>query len=132
MAAERGATAREEFEESDVSGLSTHILDLSAGRPASGVAIGLYRHGPGEPVLLVEHRTDADGRAQLLAAGALEAGGYRLAFAIGDYFKASGATATEPPFLDVVVIDFNVADAGQKHHVPLLVSPFGYSTYRGS
>jgi len=79
-----------------------------------------------------DHRTDADGRAHLLAAGALEAGGYRLAFAIGDYFAASGAAATSPPFLDVVVIDFNVADAGQKHHVPLLISPFGYSTYRGS
>jgi 5-hydroxyisourate hydrolase len=115
-----------------VSGLSTHILDLSAGKPADDVAVWLYRRGEGEPVLMGEHRTDVDGRAMLLAAGSLEAGGYRLAFAIGDYFAASGAATTSPPFLDVVTIDFNVADAGQKHHVPLLVSPFGYSTYRGS
>jgi len=115
-----------------VSGLSTHILDLAAGRPAGGVAVSLYRREAGEAHLLSEHRTDADGRAQLLAAGALQVGGYRLAFAIGDYFTASGAETTQPPFLDVVTIDFNVADPGQKHHVPLLVSPFGYSTYRGS
>jgi 5-hydroxyisourate hydrolase len=115
-----------------MSGLSTHVLDLSAGRPAGDVAVSLYRRGGGEPVLIGEHRTDADGRAQLLAAGALEAGGYRLAFAIGNYFTGSDDQTAGPPFLDVVVIDFNVANAGQKHHVPLLVSPFGYSTYRGS
>lgn len=132
IAAERGAATRPDLKDSDVSGLSTHILDLAAGRPAGGVAVSLYRRGSGEPTLLGDHRTDADGRAQLLTAGALQAGGYRLTFAIGDYFKGSGAAPTEPPFLDVVVIDFNVADAGQKHHVPLLVSPFGYSTYRGS
>ena len=62
---------------------------------------------------------------------ALVTGAYRLAFAVGDYFKASGAAVTDPPFLDVVIIDFAVADAAQHHHVPLLISPFGYSTYKG-
>ena len=115
-----------------MSGLSTHVLDLSVGRPAGDVGVSLYRLNAGSATLLGKHRTDADGRSQLLGAGALEAGGYRLAFEIGIYFKASGAVTADPPFLDVVTIDFNVADAGQKHHVPLLVSPFGYSTYRGS
>ena len=62
----------------------------------------------------------------------MQVGGYRLAFEIGAYFKASGASASEPPFLDVVLVDFAVADVEAHHHVPLLVSPFGYSTYRGS
>ena len=115
-----------------MSGLSTHVLDLAAGKPADGVVVRLYRQDAIEPRLVGEHRTDGDGRAQLLPPGALGAGGYRLAFEIGAYFAASGAPATTPPFLDVVVIDFNVADPAQRHHVPLLVSPFGYSTYRGS
>ena len=115
-----------------MSGLSTHVLDLAAGKPAAGVGVRLYRRGAAEPRLIGEHHTDGDGRAQLLAAGRLETGGYRLAFEIGAYFAAAGAPSTTPPFLDVVVIDFNVADPGQRHHVPLLVSPFGYSTYRGS
>lgn len=115
-----------------MSGLTTHVLDLAAGRPASDVVIRLYRREDGEVSPIDEHRTDVDGRARLLDREGLAVGGYRLAFEIGAYFKATGAAVTTPPFLDVVIVDFAVADAGQHHHVPLLVSPFGYSTYRGS
>jgi len=115
-----------------VSGLTTHVLDLSAGRAAAGVIVWLFRRGGGEPRLIGEFRTDADGRARLLDGEALETGGYRLEFEIGAYFKTAGAAVSDPPFLDVVVIDFSVADPASHHHVPLLVSPFGYSTYRGS
>jgi 5-hydroxyisourate hydrolase len=113
-----------------MSGLTTHILDLAAGRPAADVAVALFRAGADTPLITL--RTDVDGRGRLLDEQALAAGGYRLAFSVGDYFQAQGAAVTDPPFLDVVVIDFSVADPGQHHHVPLLVSPFGYSTYRGS
>ncbi len=115
-----------------MSGLTSHILDLAAGRPAAAVGVRLYRRD-GETVSLIsEHLTDADGRARLLPGEAMQVGGYRLAFEIGAYFKASGAAVSEPPFLDVVLVDFAVADPETHHHVPLLVSPFGYSTYRGS
>lgn len=113
--------------------LSTHILDLTSGRPAGDVAVRLYARGSSaEPRLIAERRTDADGRARLIETGHLAAGPYRLAFDIGAYFDRAGAAVTDPPFLDVVVIDFNVADAARHYHVPLLVSPYGYSTYRGS
>jgi 5-hydroxyisourate hydrolase len=98
----------------EMSGLTTHILDLAAGRPAADVAVALFRAGAAAPLITL--RTDADGRCRLLDGEALTAGGYRLAFSIGDHFRASGAAVSEPPFLDVV----------------MLVSPFGYSTYRGS
>jgi 5-hydroxyisourate hydrolase len=112
--------------------LSTHILDLAAGRPAADVGVRLFsRHDP-EPRLQAERRTDGDGRARLIEPGRLTAGPWRLAFDIGAYFVRTGADLAEPPFLDVVVIDFAVADPGRHYHVPLLVSPFGYSTYRGS
>ena len=115
-----------------MSGLSTHVLDLAAGRPAVGVVVQLHRRRGGETHPVGEYLTDADGRATLLDGEHLEAGGYRLAFEVGDYFQSSGATVTAPPFLDVVIVDFSVADPTLRHHVPLLVSPFGYSTYRGS
>ncbi|PXA76335.1 5-hydroxyisourate hydrolase, partial [Caulobacter sp. D4A] len=86
----------------------------------------------GPPTLLLASATDADGRARLLEGEDLAVGGYRLEFEIAAYFAASGAKVSDPPFLDVVTIDFAVADPAQHHHVPLLVSPFGYSTYRGS
>ncbi len=106
--------------------LSTHILDLTSGRPAGDVAVRLYARGSSaEPRLIAE-------RARLIETGHLAAGPYRLAFDIGAYFDRAGAAVTDPPFLDVVVIDFAVADAGRHHHVPLLISPYGYSTYRGS
>jgi 5-hydroxyisourate hydrolase len=115
-----------------ISGLTTHVLDLTVGRPAADVAVRLYRHSDGEARTLAERRTDADGRARLLEPGELQVGGYRLAFGIGDYFSLTDAAVNSPPFLDVVVIDFAVADAAKLLHVPLLVSPYGYSTYRGS
>jgi 5-hydroxyisourate hydrolase len=115
-----------------MSGLTTHILDTAAGRPAAEVAVRVFARRGGEVSLLSETRTDADGRARLVEGEDLAVGGYRLEFAVADYFKTSGAVVSDPPFLDVVVIDFAVADPTQHHHVPLLVSPFGYSTYRGS
>jgi 5-hydroxyisourate hydrolase len=115
-----------------VTALSTHILDLAVGRPAADVAVRLYSRGRGDDIPRAARRTDADGRARLLDPGDLTAGAWRLAFDIGDYFARSGADVSQPPFLDVVVIDFNVADAARHYHVPLLVSPYGYSTYRGS
>ena len=115
-----------------MSGLTTHILDLAAGRPAAGVVVRVSARRGEAIVPLARTHTDADGRARLVEGADLAVGGYRLEFEVADYFKASGAAAGDPPFLDVVVIDFAVADAAQHHHVPLLVSPFGYSTYRGS
>jgi 5-hydroxyisourate hydrolase len=115
-----------------MSGLTTHILDTAVGRPAAGVTVRVSARRGETVSLLGEIRTDADGRARLVEGEDLTAGGYRLEFAVADYFKASGAIVSDPPFLDVVVIDFAVADAAQHHHVPLLVSPFAYSTYRGS
>nr|WP_295109549.1 hydroxyisourate hydrolase [uncultured Caulobacter sp.] len=115
-----------------MSGLTTHILDQAAGKPAADVVVRVSRCEGGNVQLLAEFRTDADGRVRLIAGEALEIGGYRLEFAIGDHFKASGLPVTDPPFLDVVVIDFAVSNVEQHWHVPLLVSPYGYSTYRGS
>lgn len=115
-----------------MSGLTTHILDTAAGRPAAGVVVRVSARRDDEVRFLSETRTDADGRARLVEGDDLDVGGYRLEFAVADYFRASGAVVSDPPFLDVVVIDFAVADPAQHHHVPLLVSPFGYSTYRGN
>jgi 5-hydroxyisourate hydrolase len=115
-----------------MSGLTTHILDQAAGKPAAGVSVRVSRREGEALSPVAELRTDADGRARLIEGEALAVGGYRLAFSIGDYFKASGLPVTDPPFLDVVVIDFAVSNTVQHWHVPLLVSPYGYSTYRGS
>jgi len=102
--------------------LTTHVLDIAAGRPAAGIPVTLLRDG----AVMGETLTDADGRAVVLEA--LEAGVYELQFEVGEHF-ASGA---EPPFLDVVPVRFGVSDAESHHHVPLLVAPWAYSTYRGS
>ncbi len=115
-----------------MSGLTTHILDTAAGRPAAGVFVRVSARRGEKVSLLSETRTDADGRARLVEGDDLPVGGYRLEFVVADYFKGTGAVVSDPPFLDVVVIDFAVADTGQHYHVPLLVSPFAYSTYRGS
>lgn len=115
-----------------MSGLTTHILDQAAGKPAAGVAVRVSRREGSAVAPMAEFRTDADGRARLVAGEDLTVGAYRLEFAIGDHFKASGLPVTDPPFLDVVVIDFAVSNVEQHWHVPLLVSPYGYSTYRGS
>ncbi|WP_044335771.1 hydroxyisourate hydrolase [Sphingomonas hengshuiensis] len=107
--------------------LSTHVLDTTHGRPAAGVALRLQRGD----ALLFEGVTDADGRCAGLRDVAAPPGAYRLEFAVADYFRAAGVALPEPPFLDRVGIDFGIAGNGH-YHVPLLVSPFGYSTYRGS
>lgn len=106
--------------------LSTHVLDTAHGCPAAGVALELLS---GESASLFTGVTDADGRCPGLPP--LEPGRYRLTFAVADYFRGKGVTLADPPFLDVVGIDFGIADASH-YHVPLLVSPFSYSTYRGS
>lgn len=115
-----------------MTGLTTHILDQAVGRPAAGVAVRVSRREGSDMALMAEVRTDADGRARLVDGEHLKVGGYRLEFAIAEHFKASGLAVTDPPFLDVVVIDFAVSNIEQHWHVPLLVSPYGYSTYRGS
>lgn len=106
--------------------LSTHILDTMHGRPAAGVAVRLLAGD----ALLFGGETDTDGRCKGLPVA--EAGRYRLVFAVAAYFRAAGVTLPEPPFLDEITIDFGVAEGGGHYHVPLLVSPFAYSTYRGS
>lgn len=109
--------------------ITTHILDVSLGRPASGVALRLERLDGGAFRELARGETDADGRVSgLLAPGSLEAGTYRIRFEVGPYFAASGRT-TFYPYVEVV---FAIEATDQHYHVPLLLSPFGYSTYRGS
>ena len=114
--------------------LSTHVLDTALGLPARGVTIELHRLDQGQRKHIKTVETNADGRtdAPLLAADSLETGVYELTFHAGDYLRARGASLTDPPFLDQVVIRFGVSDSGRNYHVPLLLSPFGYSTYRGS
>jgi 5-hydroxyisourate hydrolase len=109
-----------------MSGLSTHVLDTAHGRPAAGVSVRLTRHG----MLLYEGHTNADGRCPGLPS--VQSGQYRLEFAVAAYFTGQGLSLPDPPFLDLVAIDFGVAEDAGHYHVPLLVSPFGYSTYRGS
>ena len=114
-----------------MSGITTHVLDTAAGRPARGVPVRLeVQMGAKGWVTLAERTTDGDGRVKdLLAQGSkLDTGTYRLTFGTGAYFTAQG----QPTFYPEASVVFEVRDAGQHHHVPLLVSPFGYSTYRGS
>ena len=114
-----------------MSGITTHVLDLASGRPASGVSVRLEVSSADRGwIVLTDKVTDADGRVRdLLAAGSkLDAGRYRLTFATGPYFAARGQDCFHPE----AAITFEVKDGAQHYHVPLLVSPFGYSTYRGS
>lgn len=112
-----------------MSGLSTHVLDLTTGKPAAGVGITLFRDG----AVVANAVTNEDGRcAGLQGEGELLAGRYRIDFGVGAHFAKSGAVAEDAAFLDVVSIDFIVPAGMTKCHVPLLVSPYGYSTYRGS
>ena len=115
--------------------LTTHVLDTARGRPAQGVRITLYRVDGEGHRRIAETVTNADGRtdAPMLAGAALTAGTYELVFAAGDYLRASGqAPAGGVLFLDEIPIRFGIPDPGQHYHVPLLISPFAYSTYRGS
>lgn len=113
-----------------MSGLTTHVLDTMHGRPAAGVALRLLQAGRA----VASAVTNADGRCDvpLMAGGALKVGTYRLEFDVGAYYRALGVVLPEPAFLETVAVEFGVADVGAHHHVPLLVSPFAYSTYRGS
>ena len=110
-----------------MSSLSTHVLDTAHGYPAAGMALHLLG---GDGASLFSGVTDADGRCPGLPA--LAPGRYALRFAVADYFRARGVDLPDPPFLDVVTIDFGIADADGHYHVPLLVSRFAYSTYRVS
>ncbi|PKM17025.1 MAG: hydroxyisourate hydrolase [Gammaproteobacteria bacterium HGW-Gammaproteobacteria-2] len=114
--------------------LTTHVLDTAHGRPGSGIAIRLYRCANASRQLLGAFVSNADGRcdAPLLADAALQVGRYELEFAVGDYFAGLGVALAEPRFLDVVSLRFGIADVSAHYHVPLLVSPYSYSTYRGS
>ena len=113
--------------------LTTHVLDTANGVPARGVAIELRRlEGDGRQSLVVSSVTDQDGRtAPLLQGDRIEPGTYELTFHIGAYFTHLGTVVADPPFLGDVIVRFGIADATGHYHVPLLVSPYGYSTYRG-
>lgn len=114
--------------------LSTHVLDTAAGVPAAGVAVDLYRiAADGKRTLLARRRTNADGRTDtpLLAGDEVAAGTYELVFHMGDYFRSCGAKLADPAFLDLIPLRFALA-AGGHYHVPLLATPWSYSTYRGS
>ncbi|EGJ09493.1 hydroxyisourate hydrolase [Rubrivivax benzoatilyticus] len=114
--------------------LSTHVLDTAHGCPAAGMVVTLQRLDGGTATTLKRLTLNADGRADgpLLAAHEMAAGRYRLLFEVAPYFRARGVELPEPPFLDTVSIDFGIADAAGHYHVPLLVSPWSHSTYRGS
>jgi 5-hydroxyisourate hydrolase len=117
--------------------LTTHVLDTASGMPASGVRVRLFAVGADDRSprrLLREATTNKDGRcdAPLLEGDAFKAGRYEIVFGAGAYFTALGAVLPKPPFVDDVVLRFGIADATQHYHVPLLVSPWSWSTYRGS
>ena len=114
--------------------LSTHVLDIARGVPAQGVVIELCSVHGSERRPLARTVTNEDGRtsAPLLDGDALETGVYELTFRAGDYFRLASVPMTSPPFLDDIVIRFGIGDPTRNYHVPLLLSPHGYSTYRGS
>ncbi len=114
--------------------LTTHVLDTARGRPAAGLRIALFRLTGADRNHLAEMHTNADGRtdAPILPAAAFRTGTYELVFHAGDYLRTNGQAGAEPMFLDEVPIRFGISDAGAHYHVPLLLSPYGYSTYRGS
>ncbi len=114
--------------------LTTHVLDTARGQPAGGVKIMLYRQSEQSHRKIKEVVTNADGRTDgpLLAGEDLKPGIYELVFCAGDYLRATGQATGEVLFLDQIPIRFGVPDSGQHYHVPLLISPFAYSTYRGS
>jgi 5-hydroxyisourate hydrolase len=112
--------------------LTTHVLNTSSGIPAAGMRIEL--RALHDPAMLKSVHTNTDGRcaAPLLEGAALLAGRYCLTFHVAAYFQALGVELADPPFLDEIVIAFGIADTQRSYHVPLLVSPWSYSTYRGS
>jgi 5-hydroxyisourate hydrolase len=116
-------------------GLSTHVLDTMHGTPAGGMKVALYTTQGDQARLVKSFTLNDDGRnpdGLLYDSASLQAGTYRLVFDVAGYFKAKGVVLPEPAFLNLVALDFGVADTRQHYHVPLLVSPWSYSTYRGS
>jgi 5-hydroxyisourate hydrolase len=114
--------------------LTTHVLDTAHGCPAAGMGVALFRVDASSATLLKTFTLNADGRADspLLADADLTGGRYRLVFALAAYFRSKGVVLADPPFLDDVPLDFGISDPAAHYHVPLLTSPFAYSTYRGS
>ncbi len=114
--------------------LSTHVLDTAHGRPAQGMQIELWSLGAERPQLLKTVRTNGDGRTDqpLLSTEEMRAGQYELIFFVGDYFASQVPPGARVRFLDRVPVRFGIADVKDSYHVPLLVSPWSYSTYRGS
>jgi 5-hydroxyisourate hydrolase len=115
--------------------LSTHVLDTMNGCPAAGMQVQLQRLEGDTATTLKAFILNADGRNEggaLLDAQSMAAGRYRLVFSVAPYFRARGVQLPDPPFIDTVLLDFGIADAAGRYHVPLLVSPWAYSTYRGS
>jgi 5-hydroxyisourate hydrolase len=112
--------------------ITTHVLDTAAGRPAAGLKI-IFSRLDGAPKVLAETETNADGRCDkpLLEGAAFATGQYEIVFHVGDYFRRTGVRLPDPPFLDIVPLRFGVSKDAH-YHVPLLVSPYAYSTYRGS
>ena len=114
--------------------LSTHVLDTARGRAAQGVTVELHAVTASQRRLVTTAITTADGRTDqpLLSGDRIETGVYELSFHAGDYLRRAGVVLAEPPFLDVIVVRIGIADASGDYHVPLLLSPYGYSTYRGT
>ena len=114
--------------------LTTHVLDTARGMPAAGIKIMLYRVTGNSHRKIAETVTNADGRtdAPMMTGDAFRAGGYELVFCAGEYLRRTGQAAGDTLFLDEIPIRFGIADADTHYHVPLLLSAFGYSTYRGS
>jgi 5-hydroxyisourate hydrolase len=115
--------------------LTTHVLDITRGHPAANLTIELHQMDPsGETRLLKTVQTNSDGRTSepLLQGEELQVGTYQIVFDVGDYFGTQGEPASNPPFLDRIPIRFGISDPDAHYHVPLLVSPWSYSTYRGS
>lgn len=114
--------------------LTTHVLDTVHGGPAAGMAVSLYRQEPSGWALVTSRVLNHDGRADapLLEGEAMRVGRYRLVFSVAAYFAAAGVQLPDPPFLDEVPLAFGIADVQSHYHVPLLCSPWSYSTYRGS
>ncbi|MGB7974511.1 MAG: hydroxyisourate hydrolase [Roseiarcus sp.] len=118
-----------------MAGVTTHVLDVSRGQPADGVRVELYElAGGSDRKLIADVATNSDGRTDkaLISADQARAGRFELVFHIGDYFRQRRAELADPPFLDIIPIRFGLADPKAHYHVPLLVSPWSYSTYRGS
>lgn len=114
--------------------LTTHVLDTAHGKPGAGIRIELFAVGEGAPRLIVSAVTNLDGRtdAPLLTGDAMKPGRYEIVFHIGAYFSGAGVAVPDPPFLDTVPIRFAIANAAAHYHIPLLASPWSYTTYRGS